>query len=178
MLLFLFKNYASMLVTSFQLRKARSAASQTLEDFKGLSLNQLQTNLDNIRTQNDSLTEVYVNSPLVTPILEGIGRSVRDKMWLTKIVYTAPFPAKRPGGGKLTVEGAIQSEKDGSEDLVIGGQFKDLLMRQPALKRLCNVNSINMIYTNIANAKNRTQANNDTQFVLTCGSEEKKGKGR
>ena len=176
MVAFLFKNYVSMLITGYQLRKTKAVVSQTLEDFKGLSLTQLQTNLENIRTQNDSLTEVYVNSPLVTPILEAIGRSVSDNMWLSKIVYKAPFPAKRPGEGSLVIEGSIQSDKDGSEDLVIGGKFKDSLTRQPALKRLCR--NGDMVYPTIANSKGRSQMNNSTRFVFTCGNEKEKGKGR
>ena len=167
-----------MLVTNYQLKKKQSVASQTLDDFKGLSSTQLQTNLNNIKAQNDSLTEVYVNSPLVTPILDGVGHAVVEDMWLTKVVYTTPFPANRPGEGNLLVEGTIHSEKDGSEDLIIGGKFKESMANQPALKRLCR--NVNIRYTSIANsgARGKVQkTNNETKFVLTC-SNESKGRGR
>lgn len=178
MLLFLLKSYLGMLVTNYQLKKKQLVASQTLEDFKGLSSTQLQTNLDNIKNQNDSLTEAYVNSPLVTPILDGIAQAMVDDVWLTRIAYTAPFPAKRPGEGNLLLEGTIHSEKDGSEDLIIGGKFKDSVARQASLKRLCR--NVNIRYTSIASTgtRNRVQKAEDyTKFVLTCNNEAK-GKGR
>ncbi len=178
MFLFLAKGYVSMLITNYQLKKKQATSSQTLDDFKGLSSAQLQTNLDNIKAQNETLTQAYTNSPLVTPILDAIAHAVIPHMWLDRVTYTAPFPAQRPGEGSLTLEGTIHSEKDGSEDLIIGGQFKDSVARQPALKRLCR--NVNIRYTSIANAadRNKTQrVDNNTKFVLTCSSESK-GRGR
>ena len=180
MLLFLFKSYVGMLFTNYQLKKKQAVASQTLDDFRGLSSTQLQTNLSNIKNQNDSLTQAYVNSPIVTPVLDGIGHSVIDDMWLTKVVYTTPFPATRPGEGNLILEGTIHSGKDGSEDLVIGGKFKDSVTRQPALKRLCRNTDIKYPSIASSNTRNRgtaTKADNETKFVLTC-SNENKGRGR
>ena len=179
MVLFLLKSYVGMLVTNYQLKKKQSVASQTLDDFKGSSSTQLQNNLDNIKNQNDALTDVYVNSPLVTPVLDAVAHAVIPNMWLTKVSYTAPFPAKRPGEGNLLLEGNIHSDKDGSEDLIIGGRFKESVAKQSALKRLCR--NIDIRYTSIANtaAKTKAQKNveNDTKFVLTC-SNESKGRGR
>ncbi len=178
MVLFLVKGYVSMLFTNYQLKRKQAVASQTLEDFRGLSSSQLRTNLDNIKNQNDSLTEAYVNSPLVTPILDAVAHSVIDNMWLTKVVYTAPFPAKRPGEGTLLIEGEISSGKDGGEDLNIGGQFKNSVATQAALKRLCRGAEIH--YPSIANANARNKGQKveaTTKFVLTCNSESK-GRGR
>ena len=76
------------------------------------------------------------------------------------------------------MEGTIHSEKDGGEDLIIGGKFKEAVASQPALKRLCR--NANIRYTSIASsgARNKVQnADNDTKFVLTC-SNESKGRGR
>ncbi|MBO5911686.1 MAG: hypothetical protein J6Q05_05870 [Elusimicrobiaceae bacterium] len=175
MLLFLFYGYVKMLITNYQLKTKQMAANQTLEDFRGLSSSQLQTNMNNIKDQNDALTDVYVNSGLVTPILDGIAHAVIPNMWLDKITYSVPFPASRPGEGSLTLEGTIHSEKDGSEDLIIGGKFKDSMTRQTALKRLCR--NVDIRYTSIASSGTKVQkANNDTKFVLTC-SNGSKGKG-
>ena len=186
MLLILGKSYFGMLSTHWKLKKKQSVASQTLEDFQGLTSAQLQTNLDNIKMQNDTLTEVYVNSPLVTPILAAVANTVPDKVWLTRINYTAPFPATQKGGEKLVLEGVISSGKDGSEDLVIGSRFRDTVSQQAELRRLCRNASIS--YPRIAGGssaaasnKNRRQrntssapTNNETQFVLTCNYEVKK----
>ncbi len=180
MLLFLLISYGGMLRTNYQLKKKQSVASQTLDDFRGLSSTQLQTNLNNIKNQNDVLTDVYVNSPLVTPILDGIAHAVIKDMWLTKVVYTAPFPADRPGIGNLLLEGTIHSEKDGTEDLVVGGKFKESVMRQSALKRLCRNAEIK--YPSIASSGSRNKMralDNNTQFVLSCNNEAgNKARGR
>lgn len=175
MLLFLLKGYLGMLVTNYQLKKKQTVANQTLDDFRGLSSSQLQTNLNNIKSQNDALSDVYANSPLVTPILDGVGHAVIEDMWLTKVVYTTPFPAARPGEGNLVLEGNIHSEKDGGEDLIIGSKFKESVLSQPALKRLCRNGDIK--YVSIANSgpRNKVQkTDNDTKFVFTCSS----GRGR
>ena len=174
MLLFLVKSYIDMLVTNYQLKKKQVVTSQTLDDFRGLSSTQLQTNLNNIKAQNDALTDVYVNSPLVTPVLDGIAHAMIGDMWLTRVVYTAPFPTDRPGGGNLTIEGTIHSEKDGTEDLVVGGKFKESIKRQSALKRLCRNAEIK--YPSIASSRSRNKgqtAENNTKFVLICSSDNK-----
>ncbi|MBP5429717.1 MAG: hypothetical protein J6Y25_02345 [Elusimicrobiaceae bacterium] len=180
MLLFLGKSYLGMLYANYQLKKKNIETGQTVEDFRGLDYTQIQTNLDNIKSQNDELTDVYVNSPLITPVLVAVARSVPSNIWLSKISYSAPFPAQRKGEGSLTLEGSISSGRDGGEDLTVGSRFKDSLARQSALRRLCR--NANIRYSNIAGSsssnKNQTQqkAGKETQFVLTCSNETKSGR--
>lgn len=173
MLLYIGKSYLGILVANYQLKKKQAVASQTLEDFKGLTSVQLQTNLDNIKTQNEVFSDVYANSPLVTPVLNAVAHAVLPKMWLTKVTFSAGFPLRHQGEGRLTLEGAISTGKESTDDLLVGGQFKEAIAKQPALKRLCR--NANIRYVNISanTAKNTKQSQEATQFVLTCENEAK-----
>ena len=173
MLSYVGKGYLDVLAANYQLKKKQAAASRTLEDFKGLTSSQLQTNLDNIKNQNEILSDVYANSPLATPVLNAVAQAVLPKMWLTKVSFSASFPLRHQGEGKLTLEGYISAGKEGTEDLLVGGQFKESIAKQPALKRLCR--NANIRYVNIsASTLRKTRASKEgTQFVLTCENEPK-----
>lgn len=171
MLLFLLKGYFGMLHANFQLKKKQSLAANTLEDFKGLSATQLQTNLDNIKDQNVTLSHVYMDTPLVTPILVGVANAVQPNMWLTRIAYTSTFPSKGKETGSLNLTGSISSGKESGEDLIIGGRFKEALAQQPQLRKLCR--NANIRYTSIASASKKRGGSGETQFVLSCSAESK-----
>lgn len=178
MFLFMAKSYMGVLFTNYKLKLKQAASnSQTLQDFEGMTSSQLQSNLDNIRTQNETLTSVYTNSPLVTPILSAVAAARPSKIWYTKVGFSAPFPAQRAEEGRLTIEGIIDSGRESSEDLLLGSQFRESIGRQEGLKRLCS--NANIRYTSVSRTENRRgssrrQAGTDdkgsrgTQFVLTC----------
>ena len=119
------------------------------------------------------MSDVYANSPLATPVLNAVAQAVLPKMWLTKVSFSASFPLRHQGEGKLTLEGYISAGKEGTEDLLVGGQFKESIAKQPALKRLCR--NANIRYVNIsASTLRKTRASKEgTQFVLTCENEPK-----
>lgn len=165
MLLVLLKSYFGMLVSNYKYQKKAAVASQTLEDFKGLSSAQLQTNLNNIKSQNDTLTGIYMNSPLITPILDAVGNTVPENVWLTRITYSAPFPAATKGGGSLTLEGVINSGKDNVENLLISRRLPELFAKQPALKQICRTATVKT-----GGTVTRGVSGKETSFTLTCNS--------
>lgn len=172
MLAVLAKDYVRMVMVNYQLKQRQAAFSQTLDDFKGLSSSQLQTNLNNIKNQNETLTNVYVNSPLVTPILEAVANATPDKVWLNDISFQAPFPGRK-GEGVLSIEGHIESGKDGSEDLLIGGRFEEAIKKVRELKRMCRTAKIRYDSIAGANKGKDSPASKDTKFVLRCSNERK-----
>ena len=175
MALYTGKEYVGLLVANYQFRQKQTLFSQTLEDFKGLSSTQLQTNLDNIKNQNEVLSGVYTNSPIVTPILTAVAQSVLPKMWITKITFSAAFPLRHQGEGRLTLEGTISTGKESTEDFLVGGQFKEAMMKQTALKRLCRNAQIK--YVNISTtSKNRRKEQDGTVFLFTCENESRRGR--
>ncbi len=184
LLLFLGNNYVGLLMANFKLKQTQAMyANDTLEDFQGLSSSQLQTNLDDIKQQNETLTGIYTNSPFVTPVLAAVANSVPSQVWLSKISYSSAFPTVTVGSAKLTIEGSISSGKDGGEDLVIGSRFRELLSQQPQLRRLCRNATIS--YSSVAGSYNTkaepskrrrkaeetAPAKKETQFSLTCNYE-------
>mgnify|MGYP002852737382 CR=1 FL=1 len=166
MLLVLGKSYMGVLFDNFKLQKKSASIDQTLEDFQGLSSSQLQTNLDNIKNQNNALSSVYTNSPLLTPILEAVANTVPENIWLTRISYTAPFPAASKGGGSLTLEGIIRSGKDNVENLLISRRLPELFSKQPALKQLCRDASVRTGGT----SNHAADSAKETSFTLTCNA--------
>ena len=171
MLLYMVKSYLGVLVANYQLKQKKAVASQTLEDFKGLTSVQLQNNLDNIKNQNEVFSDIYVNSPLATPVLSAVAQAVLPKMWLTKIVFSSNFPRRHQGEGRLTLEGTIEAGKESTEDLLVGGQFKEAISKQPALKRLCRNANIRYVNISTSTLRNNKKQKGGTQFVLTCENE-------
>ncbi len=172
MLLFLFKGYVGVLYTNYQLKAKQKSAANTLEDFKGLSSTQLRTNLENIKTQNETLSRVYADTPLLTPILVGITNAMQPNMWLTRISYNSNFPNTAKGEGTLEVAGSIASGKESGEDLLIGGRFKEAIAQRAELRQLCK--NANIRYTSIASSgKNQRGSAAETQFVLSCSAKSK-----
>ncbi len=165
MLLVLLKGYVGTVLANWKYQRKAAVSSQTLEDFKGLSAAQLQTNLDNIKNQNDILTAVYMNSPLVTPIIEGVVNTVPPQVWLTRISYSTPFPAAIKGTGTLTVEGYINAGKDNVENLLISRRLPELFSKNPALKQLCRNASVRTGETS-----NKGTSGKETSFALSCSA--------
>lgn len=193
-LLFLGNNYAGLLISNYKLKQQQAVSSdELLEDFQGLSSTQLQTNLDNIKQQNETLTGIYNNSPFVTPILAAVANAVPPQIWLTQISYSTTFPSVTVPSAKLTLTGSVSSGKDGGEDMVIVSRFKDTLSQQPQLRRLCR--NANISYSSVAGSYGSSAGNDassrrrrrgeeaapakkESQFVLTCSYETKQIRGR
>ncbi len=170
-LLLLGNSYVGVLTANYKLKKQQRATKTTLEDFKGLSAKELQNNLNNIKGQNEALSRIYVDTPLVTPILVSVMNAMQPNMWLTRISYNAPFPDSNRGDGTLEITGAISSGKESGEDLIIGGRFKEALTQQRELTSLCR--NANIRYTQPTGNKQR-KVSSETQFTLSCNTGTKK----
>lgn len=169
--LLLVKGYVDVLTTNYQLKRKQATVTNTLDDFKGLSASQLKTNLSNIKNQNETLTRIYTQTPLVTPILVSIANAMQPNLWLTRISYTSAFPDAKKGEGRLEISGAVSSGKESGEDLIIGGRFKEALMAQPGLGGLCQDATIRYTGSSATNRKDKKV--NETQFTLSCNVESK-----
>ena len=165
LLLLLGKSYVGVLMANYQLKKKQSTTSNLLEDFKGLTATELSSNLENIKAQNDSLSSIYGNTPLMTPILVAVANAVPQNVWLTRIAYSSTFPTTRKGSGSLEIAGAIASGKESGEDLIIGNRFKEALAQQRELLTLCRNATIR--YSQGANSGGRGAAA-ETRFTLSC----------
>ncbi len=165
MLLVLAKSYVGTLFANWKYQRKAAVSSQTLEDFKGLSSTQLQTNLDNIKNQNDILTAVYSNSSLVTPIIEAVANTIPSQVWLTRISYTTAFPAASKGGGTLSIEGVINAGKDNVENLLISRRLPELFAKNPVLRQLCRNASVRT-----GGTTNKGGAGKETTFTLSCNA--------
>lgn len=165
LLVWLVKGYAGMVFMNAQLKHKQSSSSNNVEDFKGLSASQVQTNLDNIKSQNDVLTGVYNDSPLATPVLAAVANAIPPQVWLTKIAYTSPL-SENKDSASLTVEGIISSGKDSVENLLISRRLEDEFAKQPALKQICRDAKATTGST-VARGKGNG-ALKETTFVLRC----------
>ena len=170
MLAFLLKTYVAVVTTNMKLKQKQSVSANMLDDFQGLSSSQLRSNLNNIKTQNDSLTRIYVDTPLVTPILVGVVNALQPHMWLTRVSYTSSFPTTSKGEGTLELSGVIASGKESGEDLIIGGRFKEALAQQNELRQLCRNATIRYMQDS---STRRLTASSQTQFVLSCSENTK-----
>lgn len=169
LLLLLAKSYVSVLLANYQLKKKEAVTSNVLEDFKGLTATELSNNLNNIKAQNETLSDIYGNTPLTTPILVAIANSVQQNMWLTRITYSSTFPSTHKGGGSLEISGSIASGKESGEDLIIGGRFKEALAQQRELAGLCR--NANIRYSQGSSSSGGKRARTtaaETKFTLSC----------
>lgn len=166
MLLFLGKSYLGVLSANYKLKRKAGSSVKVVEDFRGLSAVELRSNLENIKMQNDSLSRVYTNTPLVTPILVGVANAMQPNMWLTRITYNSNFPSTPRDGGSLEVAGTIASGKESGEDLIIGGRFKEAIAKQKELASLCRNVNIRYSQNSADNARKLTAS--ETKFTLTC----------
>ncbi len=165
-LLFLGKSYVGLLMANYQLKKKQSVSQNLLDDFKGLTATELKNNLSNIKTQNETLSEIYSNTPIVTPILVAVANAMQQNMWLNRISYNSTFPNTRRGEGALEIAGTIASGKESGEDLIIGGRFKEALAQQRELLDLCR--NANIRYTQGSSDSKRKGLAAETKFTLSC----------
>lgn len=173
--LFLGKGYLGVLSANHRLRQAQHTSKNTLEDFKGLSATALMTNLSNIKSQNTTLSNVYSNTPFVTPVLVGVVNAMQPNMWLTRVTYTAPFPKSNKENEALELSGTINSGKESGEDLIIGGRFKEALLEQKELRDLCRNANIRYSQGGNTDINKRKGTQNETSFSLSCSPGSSKG---
>ena len=116
------------------------------------------------------------NNNFITPLLVEIVNSVPPGVWITKMTYSDAFPGSGTEKRTLLLEGAIKSEsKDGREDMALGNSFRDALVSQPTIRKICGADTA-IRYPSVAGtgAKNASAGRasfsneNNTRFTFTC----------
>ena len=160
------KSYLGVHSTASELSKAQSAHREPIADFQGLSSSQIESNLNQIKTQNNNLQAMSNYNNTITPVLVEIVDSIPPEIWLTSVSYNDPFPSKGGEARSLWLEGSIQTGRDGRADMALGNKFRDALIEQPILRKMCGgKGAIN--YTNVAGTGG--QAGKQTNFTFACG---------
>lgn len=185
LLLMIFKGFLSVKATEHRLHKEQAGHTQAVADFAGLSANQIQANLNKIKTQNGALEPLTRSIPSMTPLLVEVVDSIPYEIWLTKISYENPFPPKNNADMRLfTLEGSIRSANngDGRADMALGNKFKDKLLAQPIIKSICGDQPDVIKFLSVAGTtqgrelsrSSRSRGNaaaanaQETKFTFTC----------
>ncbi|MBO7191029.1 MAG: hypothetical protein J6V32_02880 [Elusimicrobiaceae bacterium] len=169
------KAYWHMHTVSSELSDAQHSQKTKIEDFNGLTANQIQSNLSRIQSQNSNLQGLVDGEMPITPVLVDLVNSIPPEVWITKLSYARPFPGSNNAAGSITLEGYIKSAtKDGRDDLALGNKFKDSFIRQPNTKKMCG-SAATISYTSVAgtggsksSAAAETATGEGTRFTLKC----------
>ncbi|MBR4355640.1 MAG: hypothetical protein IKP96_03620 [Elusimicrobiaceae bacterium] len=176
LLLMIGKGYLGMQNKAKELKQAKASQKNQIADFNGLTASQIQSNLNKIKSQNTMLQGLEKNNNFITPLLVEIVNSVPPGVWITKMTYSDAFPGSGTEKRTLLLEGAIKSEsKDGREDMALGNSFRDALVSQPTIRKICGADTA-IRYPSVAGtgAKNASSGRasfsneNNTRFTFTC----------
>ncbi len=163
------KSYLSVKSTENELARAKSAHRQPIADFQGLSSSQIQSNLSQLKTQNSNLQAMSNYKNVITPVLAEVVDAIPPEIWITSFSYNDPFPAKGGEARSVHLEGSIKTGRDGRADMALGNKFREALIEQPILHKICGEKgTIN--YTNVAGTGNRdNRSGQETNFTFVCG---------
>jgi hypothetical protein len=167
MLLLIGKGYMDTKKSAELLQQRRSKAGDVLDEFKGMSGSQIQSNLQQMQTQNDSLEDMIKYDKLVTPLFVEIMDSMPEDVWITKMQFHDDFPPTGQEKRRIEIEGRIKTGRGGQADLAVGNTFKDTFANMPNLSEICRT-SADISYSNIAGAGKEKNASKETTFRLTC----------
>lgn len=174
-LLLIGKGYLTMKSKEKDMQRTQTAQQHTVAEFRGLTANQIQSNLSRMKTQNSNLLAMTKYDHFITPLVMEIVDSIPQQVWITKLEYGDPFPNKGSEARTFTIEGSIKSGVDGQTDLSLGNQFRDTLVTRPITSKICG-NSANIRFVSVAGtasagnspSRNSNSAEQETHFVLTC----------
>ena len=175
-LLVLFKKVLTVQTNNATFNKQKKQNTTVIPDLDGLTAQQIQNNLNKIKTQNTNLEEVIPQYHAVD-ILSIISESLPSPVWLEKITYKEEFPPKKGKTRSLVLEGLIQTGKTASADMEAGNRFRDALLRVPVIKSICGGNTrsdiVDMKFRDLAllgdkSASKGTSKNKETSFTFTC----------
>lgn len=183
LLFFLFllgKAFWKVRADQHQLKKAARQSTTNIADFKGLSAQQIQSNLSKIKSQNSNL-EKLLSTTYLTPLLVDVADSIPNAVWISKMSYKEDFPAKKGSPVRsLFIEGSIQSGNS-DKDLTLGNQFRDQLVKAASIKELCG-NRAEIKFKDLAltgeavqpttSSRTSTPVRKGTSYTLTCTNEQ------
>lgn len=183
-LLLIGKGYLGVQSKAKELQQAKASQQHTVADFNGLTANQIQSNLNRMKTQNSNLQAMTRYDNTITPLIMEIVDTIPQQIWITKLEYGDPFPNKGSEARSVKIEGSIKSGGDGQADLALGNQFRDALAAQPVIGKICG-KAVSINFTSVAgtassgnNASGGTGAEKETRFVFTCAKEGGRNNGR
>lgn len=162
-----------------ELATARATHKQVLPDFQGLTANQIQSNLSQIKTQNSNFQNMLRSNNSITPVLVDVVNVIPSDMWVNMISYDSKFPGSEKNERSLRLEGSIKTGRDGRADMALGNKFRDDLLEQPTIKEICPKKG-NISYTNVAGTSGKSSqstSNQETKFVFVCSSSAGQSKG-
>ena len=109
----------------------------------------------------------------ITPLLVDLVTVIPEPMWISSLSYKEEFPAKSGDVRSFSFEGFIKTGNS-EQDLVVGKQFYDQVIQQPAIKQLCG-NTAEIKYKELAgDGKKANDPRGDantgmqTSFTFTC----------
>lgn len=164
------KSYWGVQKTKDELRTAQAGHRQPIADFKGLSSSQIQSNVKQLKTQNSNLQTVMNYKNVITPLLTEVVDVIPPEIWITSFSYNDPFLAKAGENRSVRLEGSIKSGRDGRADMALGNKFRDALIEQPILHKIC-ADKGTITYTNVAGTGSRSEkgSGQETNFSFVCG---------
>ena len=171
-LLLLGKSWLGVQADSRELKRTKNSNKAPIADFDGLTASQIESNLNSIRTQNTNLGN-FMQKNTITPLLVDVVAAMPETMWISSMSYKESFPPKGADERSLTFEGFIKTGRP-EQDLIVGKQFYDQIIQQPAIKALCG-SSAEIRYRDVATGAQSDAKRNDansglqTSFTFTCG---------
>ena len=168
----LVKTWWGLHADEVRLKEQRSQQKNPLADFEGLTAQQIQNNLNRIKTQNSNLdsllTDVY-NTPILTDIVSAIPPQV----WLSSVKYKETFPPRRGGSDRsLVLEGAVRTGNS-ELDLSVAKQFDERLRERPSIRALCG-DRAEMKFRDLglsgdpSSGRNQGKKTKETSFTFSC----------
>lgn len=188
-LLLICKSYLGVSAKAFSAKRAKKAQQVSVADFDNMSSSEIQSNLQKIKLQNQNLQDLVRAGNSITPLLVEIVDTLPAQMWIDKLSYTDTFPTKGTEGRSFTIEGFIRSgTKDGRDDLNLGNKFREALIKQPLVSRICGASATirysDVVGTGSSESRDgfrertfggaRSSKGQESRFTLTCS----KARGR
>lgn len=170
------KTWWNVRMDAHKLATTQRNSKTAIADFKGLTAQQIQSNLARVKSQNSTLNKVLPKIYL-TPLLSDIASAIPDKAWIMNMTYREEFPSKRSNPRKsLVISGAVQTGNS-EQDLTVGNEFRENLIKKSTIKDLCG-NKAQIKFRDLALVgeiktaqKNSSGRNKETSFTLTCENE-------
>lgn len=185
MLLWIGKGYLSVQNKAKELQAAKASQQRQIADFEGLTANQIQSNLSRMKTQNSNLQAMTRYDNLITPLLMEVVDVIPQEMWITKLTYSDPFPAKGTEARVVEIEGSIKTGADGQADMALGRRFNDELAALPIMSKICGKDAMRFVTVagtagsgNAGGRQNASAVEQETRFVFRCAKDGGQKNGR
>jgi len=174
LLFMLGKQWWGVLRDQRSLNSQKRSEEEVLPDFVGLTAQQIENNLNRVKTQNSNLEELIVKTN-TTPVLADLATAIPQQAWITKLTYKETFPPKSRGSARsLAFTGSIKTG-DTAKDLAVGKQFQEKLNKMSSIKSICGKKPVELTYKDVAllgdkgtTKKGGTSKGKEISFEFAC----------